>query len=72
MAVLSLVFTVSAICLFAALQSSPNSSQIATINLLNIVLIVVLSIIFLKERDNIPKKLLGAVSSLVGLILVSG
>lgn len=72
MTVLSLVFTVSAICFFAALQLSPNSSQVATINLLNIVLIVILSIIFLKERDNIPKKLLGTVSSLVGLLLVSG
>lgn len=70
MVVLCVVYAASAITFFAALQASPNSSQVASINLTNVILTVLLSIVFLRERTNIPKKLTGAVASFVGLILV--
>lgn len=70
MIMLCIVYAVSAITFFAALQASPNSSQVASMNLTNVILTVLLSIVFLHERTNVPKKLAGAIASFVGLLLV--
>lgn len=70
MVMLCVVYAASAITFFAALQASPNSSQVASINLTNVILTVLFSIIFLRERTNMPNKLAGAVASFVGLLLV--
>ena len=68
---LCLLYGLAAITFFAALQLAPNSSQVFTFNTFGAILTVILSIIFLKERDYLAKKLLGATISLIGLILVN-
>lgn len=59
------------IAFFTALQLAPNSSQVFTYNTFTAILTVILSIIFLKERDYLARKLAGAAVSLIGLILVN-
>ena len=71
MLLLCLVYALSSITFFGALQVAPNSSQVATISVSSVVLTVFLSIIFLKERENMGRKILGALAAFVGLLLVS-
>lgn len=71
MALLCLLYGIAAVTFFAALQLSTNSSQIFTINAFGAILTVILSIIFLKERDALARKLIGATVSLIGLLLVN-
>ena len=68
---LSVVYTVSAIAFFAALQVSSNSSQVASVNLTSVIITVILSVIMLKERSNLSQKIAGAVLSFVGLLLIA-
>lgn len=68
---LSICYSISALTFFGALQIAPVSSQIIAINLTSTILIAVLGIIFLKERSNIFSKILGAIISMIGLLLVS-
>lgn len=60
----------AALTFFAALQIGSNSSQIASINLSSVIITVLLSIIFLKEREIISKKLIAAIVSFIGLLLL--
>lgn len=71
MILLSVLYGMSSITFFGALQLSPNSSQVAAINVTSVVVIVLLSIVFLKERTNIAKKIFGALVTFVGLLLLS-
>lgn len=71
MAILCLLYGLSAVAFFAALQTTPNSSQLFSINSFGAILTVILSIIVLKEKDRIAKKILGAVISVAGLLLVN-
>jgi len=71
MLLLCVIYAVSSITFFASLQIAQSSSQVASINLTSVIVIVLLAIIFLKERDFLIPKLLGAASSFVGLLLVS-
>lgn len=68
--ILCFIYSASAITFFAALQKSTNSSQVANINLTGVIVTVILSIIFLKERQNIFRKLAGAILSFTGLLLI--
>lgn len=68
--VLTVLFLLSGITFFAALQIVPNTAQVAAINLTSVVLIVALSVVFLKETLHWPKKLLGAIVTLIGLLLL--
>ena len=71
MLLLCLVYALSSITFFGALQIAPNSSQVATISVSSVVLTVLLSIIFLKERKNMARKIIGALAAFLGLLLVS-
>ncbi|MDD2823414.1 MAG: DMT family transporter [Candidatus Daviesbacteria bacterium] len=71
MIILCVIYSVSALTFFAALQSGSNSSQITTVNLSSVILTVILSAIFLKERDSLVKKILGATLSFAGLVLLT-
>ncbi len=71
MVLLCLLYGLSAVAFFAALQTTSNSSQLFSINSFGAILTVVLSIIILKEKDQMAKKILGAVVSVIGLILVN-
>lgn len=68
---LCVMYSISSITFFAALQISQNSSQVATINLTNVIIIVLLAIAFLQERESLTKKLLGAILSFIGVLLIS-
>jgi len=69
--ILCTIYAFSAISFFAALKIGKTSSQVASVNLTSVIITVLLSIIFLKEREAIPKKILGAILSFVGLLLIS-
>jgi len=71
MVLLCLLYGLSAVTFFAALQTAPNASQVFSISPFGAVVTVVLSIIILKERDALSRKLLGAILSLSGLLLVN-
>lgn len=68
---LCLIYAVGSLMFFVALQKAPNSSQVATINLTSVIVIVLLSIILLKEHTDWLKKITGAVLSFVGLLLLT-
>lgn len=67
---IALFYGLSATTFFAGLQTTTNSSQFATISLTSTILIVLLSMIFLKERDNLWKKIAGTGLSFLGLLLM--
>lgn len=71
MTLLCLLYGLSAVTFFAALQTSPNASQVFSISPFGAVVTVVLSIIILKERDALSRKIIGAILSLSGLLLVN-
>jgi len=70
MLVLTTIYALSAAAFFAALQKSANSSQVVSVNLTSVIVTVFLAVIFLKERDNLPKKIVGAILSFIGLLLL--
>lgn len=67
---LGVFYAVSAITIFLAYQVGKNASQIAPLNQTATIITVVLSVIFLKERTDLLRKLLGAIISFVGVVLV--
>lgn len=67
---LSLLFAVSATSTFSAYEKGHNAGQIAILNQTSTILIVVLGIVFLKERNHLYLKILGGVISLLGVYLV--
>ena len=71
MVLLCLLYGLSAVTFFAALQTAPNASQVFSISPFGAVITVALSIIILKERDALSRKLLGVILSLSGLLLVN-
>jgi drug/metabolite transporter (DMT)-like permease len=70
MVLLCLIFGLSATAFFAALSTTGNASQLFSINAFSVITVVIFSIIFLKERDFMPRKIAGAILSLIGLLLV--
>lgn len=71
-AIRSLIFSVSAVTYFIALGSAASSSsQIAVVGLTSVVLTVVLSAIFLKERENFAIKGVALALTFIGTLLVS-
>lgn len=65
------LYAVSALSIFSAYQIGQNASQIAPLNQTSVILTVLLSAVFLGEREGLFRKVLGACISFVGLILVS-
>lgn len=67
---LCLLYAVSAITFFGALQLGNNSSQIAAINQLSTVITVVLAVLILREKGHLIRKIVGGVISMVGVMLI--
>lgn len=67
---LGIFCALSAITFFLSYQTGKNASQIAPLSQSAIIIIVVLSAIFLKERTYLLRKLLGAILNFLGVILV--
>jgi len=68
---LSSLFSFSAMTFFSAIKAAPNASQVVSVNLISVILIVILSILLLKERTHLWVKLIGASVCFAGLLLVS-
>lgn len=68
--VLALCDTVGALCFFFAYQAGRNAAQIVPLAGLITINSVLLGIIFLKETSNLPNKIIGAVVTVIGALLV--
>ncbi|MDP2873809.1 MAG: EamA family transporter [bacterium] len=68
--VLAVLFAVSAITIFLAYQVGKNAAQIAVLGQTATIVTVLLAIVFLREKNDILKKIAGAAISLLGVILV--
>lgn len=67
----SVLYATSAITFYLALETGAKVGQISTVVRSAIIVTVLLSSILLKERDNMDKKIIGAILTTVGVILVS-
>lgn len=64
------VYAISSITFFSALQMNSNSSQTTSISLLSVIVIVILSALFLRDRSNLLRKIIGALLSIIGSIIL--
>ncbi len=71
MTLLCLVYGLSAVAFFAALATTTNAAQLFTINAFTVITVVIFSILFLKEKDYMARKIIGSILSLIGLLLVA-
>ncbi len=67
----SLFWALANISFFEAIKRTPSISILSSMQLTSVIVTVILSIVFLKERKNIGKKLVGTVISFIGLILLT-
>lgn len=68
--ILAFASGLTAFTYLTAYQVGRNAAQIAAINQLSTILIVIAGIIFLKERDRLGKKILAALISFAGVLLI--
>ena len=66
-----MLYAISAIAFYHALQLGALVGQVSTIFRASIIVTVILSSIFLNERKHLVKKILGAILTTIGVILVS-
>jgi len=67
---LALIYGISAVTVFVAYQVGHNAAQLGALNQLSTVVTVLFAIIFLRETSNLWKKVLGALLSFVGAVLI--
>ncbi len=67
---LTIIYAISAITIFLAYQVGRNAAQIAPLNQTSIIITVVLSAIFLGERQNLLRNLAAAGLSFAGVLLL--
>lgn len=67
---LSFLYAVSGITFYLAYQIGRNAAQISAFDQLATILTVVLAIAFLRERDNLARKVIGTAVSFVGVWLL--
>lgn len=67
---LSFLYGISAITIFLAYQVGKNASQIAILDQTATIVTVLLAVLFLRERSDLWKKVLGAIMSFIGVVLV--
>lgn len=66
-----LLYSMGVITFYVALAKGALLSQVSVICKTNIILTVILAAIFIKERDNLWRKILAAIVCMVGVILVA-
>lgn len=69
-AVLSVLYGFSSVTFFAALQIGESASQVVSTSLVSVIVTVLFGILFLKERDGLLQKTLGASVAFVGVLLL--
>jgi uncharacterized membrane protein len=67
---LSLCDALGMLALFLAYQAGGKASIISPLRATSIILTTILAIIILKERNNIPNKLIGSILAVVGVVLL--
>lgn len=67
----SVLYAIAGITFYSAIFAGGLVGQVSTVVRSSIILTVILSTIFLGERDHIGKKIIGAILTTVGVILVS-
>ncbi|MEK9196479.1 MAG: GRP family sugar transporter, partial [Patescibacteria group bacterium] len=70
MLLLGLFFSVGSVALLTAYNRG-DVSAVAPINQTSIVITTLLAVIFLKERDHLPKKILAAMICFIGALLIA-
>ncbi len=70
MLILSFFYSLAVIFYFFALRLNNNSSQIASLNQLGTIVIVILAIIFLNEKGKLLRKFAATILAIVGAILL--
>lgn len=67
---LGVLYALSAVTIFLSYQVGGNASKIAVLNQTVTIVTVLLAVFFLKETTNLSKKILGAILSFLGVVLV--
>lgn len=70
MFLLSFLYSMAVVFYFFALRLNNNSSQIASLNQLGTIVIVILAVIFLKEKEKFLRKLIATLLAIVGAVLL--
>ncbi|MBI3486239.1 EamA family transporter [Candidatus Daviesbacteria bacterium] len=70
MLLLTFFYVFAAIAWFLSISSGGQASQITPINQSSIILTIILAVIFLKERENLPKKVISATLVTIGVLLL--
>ena len=70
LSLLGVLYATSAITIFLAYKVGRNAAQIAPLNQTATIVTVVLAIIFLKEKAQLARKIIGAIFSFIGVVLV--
>jgi uncharacterized membrane protein len=70
MAIFCFFYSIQAVTYYLAYQSGALLSQLSPVTKLSTVVTVLLGIIFLKERDNLPRKIIATILATAGGILL--
>ncbi len=68
--VAAMLISLGIVCIYFAYQKGGNISRIGPLSQISIIITVLLGIIFLNEKDKIWQKIIGAIISIVGVILI--
>lgn len=69
--IFSFLYTVQGAAFYLALENGALVSQMSTVSRASIILTVILSAIFLKERKHVWRKIIAAILTTIGVLLVS-
>lgn len=70
MILLCSLYGIGAIAFFMALKISPSASAVITANLFTVIVTVLMGIVFLKEKENMPNKIIGMILAFIGQLLI--
>jgi len=66
----SALYVISAEAFYTPIQNGALVSQVSSVGRVSIILTVILAMIFLKERSHVGKKVVGAILTTVGILLI--
>lgn len=68
--IISIFWALASLTMYYAYSIGHNASKIYSLNQISIIVTIILAIIFLKETDNIVRKMISAALSIVGVLLL--
>lgn len=69
-ALFAAVYAIATLTFYIALQIGESASQVVSVSLVSVIVTVLFAMIFLKEREHPYQKILGAVLSFIGVLLL--